>query len=35
MSETIQEVVTQKEELKDIEYPDKVILNAVPESKKE
>ena len=27
MSEAIQEAVTQKEELKDIGYPDKVILN--------
>lgn len=35
MSETIQEVVTQTEELKDIECPDKVILNAVPENKRE
>ena len=35
MSEAIQEAVTQKEELKDIGYPDKVILNAVPENKKE
>ena len=35
MIDGIHEKLTQKEELKDIGYPDKVILNAVPESKKE
>lgn len=35
MSETIKEIVTEKEKVQETESPVKVILDAVPESKKE